>query len=499
VAAHAPESGPTGGRRTAWLALLAILLVAIAGYGVVARERLAAGDPGGAAAPGEPISAVQAEGTSLVAVGRVEGLPRACTAWLLDVAAAPEAPAHAVTAGRCLGIEDTATVLAAEPVEGASVVFAAFAPATGASRAAPVQVEVEQVAWASMRGVDLAVLRLADTYGALSARGVRPIAAAAPPGAGAQLLMAGVPIEGLPEPERTVRGVRCSAGEAVDLVESPWFWPRAQSSDCTGFLEGSTGSPVLDPGGRAVGMAVTSTVGAESAEPCYEDAACAVGAGQQPVGDVTYLTAVAGLASCFPDGTFRTGGACPLEDPAGVVAALPQADTVRPGGAALVTVEGRPPGAAVRWRIAAVGEVDCSDPQGWRASRLEGGTLTLRMPVVRGFVLACVGSASQPTPIVLGADAAAPDAGEVGLVQREVPGGVLVRPTSDSGGVTGFRWTSGPSGSIDCATAEGWVRYRGQPALVEVADLPMTVCVVGLDDAGNATAPVAVEVSPPGE
>ena len=57
-----------------------------------------------------------------------------------------------------------------------------------------------------------------------------------------------------------------------------------------------------------------------------------------------------------------------------------------------------------------------------------------------------------------------------------------------------FRWVSGPVDSIDCATAEGYVEYRRVPATIQAADLPSTVCVIGIDEAGNESEPAAITV-----
>ena len=57
-----------------------------------------------------------------------------------------------------------------------------------------------------------------------------------------------------------------------------------------------------------------------------------------------------------------------------------------------------------------------------------------------------------------------------------------------------FRWVSGPVDSIDCATAEGYVEYRRVPATIQAADLPSTVCVIGIDEAGNESKPAAIKV-----
>ena len=71
------------------------------------------------------------------------------------------------------------------------------------------------------------------------------------------------------------------------------------------------------------------------------------------------------------------------------------------------------------------------------------------------------------------------------------PGGAGVRPARSS---AQFRWVSGPVDSIDCATAEGYVEYRRVPATIQAADLPSTVCVIGIDEAGNESKPAAITV-----
>lgn len=479
---------------------MSLLLVGIAGYGIVVRDRLAAGAPDTAATAGDLILPAQARGTSLAAIGRVEGLPEPCTAWLLDVGAGAEQPAHAVTAGRCVGIDDSATVVAGEPVEGASVEFSTYAAGAAASRVDPVRVAVAEVAWASMRGGDLAVLRLGATYGELAAQGVEAIGAAPPLDPGGQVLVAGVPVEGLPDGQRNLRGTRCAVGPTTDVLEAPWLWTAAQSSDCTGTLPGSAGSPALDGSGRAVGMVSTSTIDSGQLRDCYQARPCEVGAdGVTVEPDATYLVDVAGVSQCFPGGVFRLGAQCPLEDPAGVVDATAQSTTARPLGQVPILVAGQPGGAAVGVRVGALGAVECADPAGWRSTLVTDGTITVVMPVVNGFALMCIGGPGQPTAVVIEADVTAPDAGLVGLDQRAVEGGVEVRPTSESATLTQFRWVAGPTGSIDCATAEGYAEYGGEPALIEVADLPTTVCLVGIDGAGNATSPVAIEVALPGQ
>ena len=116
------------------------------------------------------------------------------------------------------------------------------------------------------------------------------------------------------------------------------------------------------------------------------------------------------------------------------------------------------------------------------------------LPTDEGFTLVCVGSADQPTEIVIKADGTAPDPGTIELTTTKVEGGVQVEPVFDPPELTAFRWVSGPVDSIDCATAEGYVEYRRVPATIQAADLPSTVCVIGIDEAGNESKPAAIKV-----
>jgi hypothetical protein len=80
------------------------------------------------------------------------------------------------------------------------------------------------------------------------------------------------------------------------------------------------------------------------------------------------------------------------------------------------------------------------------------------------------------------------------LTTTPVEAGVQVEPVFAPPELSAFRWVSGPVDSIDCATAEGYVEYRRIPATIQAADLPSTVCVIGVDAAGNESTPAAITV-----
>jgi hypothetical protein len=539
-----------GHKRPLWLAALAALVTFLALYGAYSRQ---SADTGGEDSPSSPAGLFQqsqAAGTSLTAVGRTSGLAEPCTAWLLDVGASGDAGAFAVTSARCVGQADPATVASGLDVKDANVEFNAFAPLTTAKQPDLVKAPIEAVEWASVRGTDLAVLRLGATYGELADRGVRPIRPVAAAEKGAEILIAGVPVEGIEPDQQYLRGSRCQAGETSDVLEGGLLWHDAQGSDCAGILRGSAGSPVFNPAGEAVAMVTTTTIGATQETACALGLACRVSedGGISVKEDTSYMLPVSALAGCFPKGTFALGGDCALEDPATVLPAEAVAPVARPGSTVAVRLTGDLPAgidstAAIEVKQGKLGTVDCLDQQDWlgaaeaaaqeaadsglgangsaaSASAAPGATPGLDVgpgaaadpgagvaatapgqwsyPVIlpsdEGFTLVCIGSAAQPTQVVIEADGTAPDPATIALTTTKVEGGAQVEPVFAPPELSEFRWVSGPVDSIDCATAEGYVEYRRVPATIQAADLPSMVCVIGIDAAGNESKPAAIKV-----
>jgi Trypsin-like peptidase domain len=552
-----------GHKRPLWLAALAALVTFLALYGAYSRQ--SSDGPGGdsPASPAGLFQQSQAAGTSLTAVGRTTGLAEHCTAWLVDTGAAADAGAYAVTSARCVGQADPASVMTGRELEDAHVEFNAFAPLTTAKQPDLVKATVEAVEWASVRGTDLAVLRLGATYGELAGRGVRPIDPVAAAEQGAEILIAGVPVEGIEPNQQYLRGSRCQVGETTDVLEDGLLDYDVQASGCAGILGGSAGSPVFNPAGEAVAMVTTTTIGATEQTACALGLPCQVAddGGISVKGDTNYMVPVAALAACFPAGVFTLGGQCALEDPAGVVPARAVAPVAKPGATVVVQLEGDLPegfasATSIKVKQGPLGTVDCSAADGWlgaaqaaakaaldagvgadqaapaevqgsasaspEASPGVGGdserpgatpaagspagaasdTATAPglwlypaiLPQDEGFTMVCVGSASQHTEVVIRADGTAPDPGTIELTTTAVEAGVMVEPVFDPPELSQFRWVSGPYDSIDCATAEGYVEYRRVPATIQAADLPSTVCVIGIDEAGNESKPAAIKV-----
>lgn len=192
-----------------------------------------------------------------------------CTAFLLETPA-QSAPAYALTNGHCFDLNAYATRLGEES-DGA-ITFNHFVDTAGSA----VKVRIARVAWSSMKGVDLAVVRLESTLAALEARGVQPLRLASVPDAGTHVESVGVPVAQIPAAEQFLRRSSCSAGERVPrLVEGPWSWYDVIPFDCKGIVQGSSGSPLLDAtSGDVVGVINTTTFLGERLTPCYPGRPC---------------------------------------------------------------------------------------------------------------------------------------------------------------------------------------------------------------------------------
>lgn len=538
-----PPAAPSGGRlarlagrrgasgRPLWLALVAAVVVGLAVLAVMRQQETRNEQVSDPAAPSGLVMPDQGRATALAAVGLLRGVDKPCTAWVVATGPAvtamagmdaqtgspapssatgaqfgnwaeamPDSPAFAVTTGRCLGLADANTVVSDRGLSEVSLGVNAFASLTSSVASPITWVPVAEVVWASARWIDLAVLQLGVSYAELAASGVLPVEAVAPVSPGEQVLAAGIPIGGIAADQQYLRVTRCAAGDQVGVLESGMFWSPAQSSDCGGFRLGSAGSPLFNPSGQAVGMLTTSTVGARGLEPGEGD--CGVGRACEVTAENvsfqsgrSYLQPVVDLAPCLASGSFLLGGQCALEQPGGVVPATADPPAGRPGATVLLTLGQVPTG--VRAAAHAAGDLagtDCFSRSGWSRPRpVRNWELRLELPSSPGWMLACIGSAQQPTPVVVEVDARAPDATTAVLRIVEIPGGREVVPVPAPPHLVAFLWTSGPQG-MDCAAAEGYTKFRGVPAVIQADDLPATVCLIAVDQAGNRSDPVAREV-----
>ncbi|MBX3030137.1 MAG: trypsin-like peptidase domain-containing protein [Chloroflexi bacterium] len=440
-----------------------------------------------------------------------------CSAVLIRPAAGDppaDAPAYALTNGHCVDLFDATTVRRDSTVEPGSATISFGVRADGTPER---QVAVTHVRWATMKGTDLAVVELAEPLADLLGAGLRAYPLADPPSPGTPVVVVGgpAPIDG---GDRVLRLAACTAGASVDLFERHWTWFGFPANDCADIRPGSSGSPVLDPAtGALVGLVNTTTQGSEGTSDCAMGRPCEVTAeGLASVPDAVYGPAVRLLAGCFDASwTFTGPGAdCPL-DPGDGIGAVSWTMTANPGATTItgdfpspstwaIALTG-PPTGLTRMRLATgrPGALDCHDLAAYGPLVVvpEDGLYDPPLPTEGGSHLTCLigvardepdaWAAAVRFPMVLRVDIdRIPPLVPVELSVRELPEGWMVEPVFQPPELSLFDWKWGPPDTTDCADPTDYTPYRRFPMTLERADAPIRLCVVGYDDANNATPPL---------
>jgi hypothetical protein len=386
------------------------------------------------------------------------------------------------------------------------------------TRNAFLRIRATRVAWATMKGIDLAVLELEGTLGDLAGKGLKPHPlAAASPLAGAPVWWAGMPSTFIPPGESYLRRGTCSAGGITTLIEARWLWYDQIRSDCPDAYGGASGSPLFDSSGSVAGIIGTTTSLSLAGGPdydCYQNRPCAV-TGSEPLvePDTSYSSPVAHLAACFNNGVFSLSGGCPLDngvqlipDAGGVVATMPE-------------VDGHPPRWNVRltgdlpyyaWKQVPIAAADCRDPNGYSQpiALASAPVITADLDRREGDYLLCV--VAGPTPAIGGSWQPFRNPA---VVRRSVDAQPLIAIPDYSLGYTGlaYRLTfndfapavglaiskRGNPGAVDCYDSDGYRPMISVPPVVFPRDFPHRICVWLADKAGNQSPPMQFDFGPP--
>lgn len=276
------------------------------------------------------------------------------------------------------------------------------------------------------------------------------------------------------------------------------------------MLGGSSGSPLIADG-EIVSVINTTNGGVspELGDTCYLGKPCEVSgttATFEP--DTSYGVDIAGIGSCFVDGVFALGEACPLPgttldavngggiynldgvDEAGFRAEL----EILPGaGVEVAVLQGLPIGDGRT----------CTDPAAYADADVvavdpsaDTAQLPVSLPGTHGFSLVCAavpGKEDAAARFVFSSDgvgsATAPRLAVSGLGD----GGVMVDPLFEIPDIANLHVLYGPPASTDCADRDAYFPYRRQSFFIEAEELPVRFCAVGFNMAGNES-PVSEQV-----
>ncbi|MFV0319528.1 MAG: trypsin-like serine peptidase [Microbacterium sp.] len=450
-----------------------------------------------AVVPAPPLDAAELEVYGGVA--RVD-LASSCTASLVETGV-DTAPAYLLTNGHCIGLDTGPANRTVVDEEGFGQ--AHFFAVAGAAEADVLDVPVVRFEYGTMRGIDVAVVRLDATLGELRAAGAVPLSVgAAVPAEGLDVVNIAAPTQNVMPEEWVLRKGECTLGATADVIEGRWLWFDAPRNDCPGVLGGSSGSPLI-AGGEIVALLNTTNTGVpvERGDTCYLGKPCEVdGDAAVFVPDTSYGTQVAGVGDCFVDGVFALDGGCPLP-----VTTLWDIDGGGIFGADGTDGIGLEPELALRGDTAeevaviqnvALGDASrCTDPVAYAdASRVtlvpdaeEPVVVPITLPTENGFVLACAavpGQEQLAARFVFSIDAVPPAFGPQLLVE-DVGDAIMIDPLFDLPDISEIWMLYGSPDEVDCADRDAYASYRRQPVFLDKSELPARFCAVGFDLAGN--------------
>lgn len=448
------------------------------------------------------------------AIGRLNS-DDTCTAVLIAPGDNPAAPATIVTNGRCVGAFGANEAFTDREVADWTVQFNNFIDTVDAQ----VELPVQRIVYATTSGTDVALLELGATVQELADAGIMPLALAATDAEpGKRVVAISMALDEESAESSFLRATTCTLDDQTDLLEFVWQWHDAWRNDCSDMTHENAGSPLLDvEDNSVVALSSTTTAGSDQGD-CYLDRPCEIGAdGVMVREDTNYAVSVAGLAACFSaDGVFDvTLDACPL----------PGVELIGVSGAPMatqpVTVDSEGNVLPITWnatvssglfshyrtKIGPVTTTDCRDLAGYTEplALADGGLIDAALPLEDGlYVLCVIGGNSEVVDETWqnSADAISIRA-EIDSTPPTIEPLVAVRELDDVWRI-GYRYTPpeitaylfkiGPLAAVDCTDlADYFDPGQGEIDLAQ-ADGPYTLCVIAIDQAGNAAPPLDLTI-----
>ena len=481
----------------------------IAAVAALAVGALVSAAPGGSAdpAPRAPTDAPLLRSTDPGAerfrpVGRLKASSQ-CTATLVTPpgrpsGAAPEARALVLTAGHCVGLLPANEVrIDQDAPRNWTFTPAYFVDTVDQHRSFP----VTSTRYATMKGVDLAVLELEATYADLAVIDVRPMEiSAAPPSDDTSIEAVHLPVTGVPSDQQYLRRSFCRTAAPTDLAEGQWVWRGTSPNDCAGVAGGSSGGLVVQRDGNRVASVLNTTVETSVSGVCKVGRPCEIGSGGAVLRPGTsYAIGASALARCSLDDIGEPS--CPLDPGRGVApqdgrGAVQSKDarwdaTLNAGGHAYARIKTGP-----------LGRTDCRNPAGYGPpfAVADRPRVTDPLPSREDFYVLCAVSGPPWTPSRFASHATVqvddtPPTVDPVVSARDLGTQWAVEPIYQIYEIVHYEIKYGARAEVDCADPSGYQPYRRFPAFL-AKTREWRYCAIGHDLAGNTTPPRTVDLTP---
>jgi trypsin-like peptidase len=423
-----------------------------------------------------------------------------------DDRAGDDASAWVATNGHCVAFPATNVVVREQPGQG-FVVFNFFIDTTSRQ----VQVPIRRMAYATMKGQDIALVELSARIGELRRAGFepwRPVLRVPEPDE--LVVVVGAPSQRNPQLSYLRLAACPLAGRAAFVYEFTWHWYGFARTRCLDLLPGSSGSPVISRRtGRIVALVNTTNAFAEPYSTCQPDSPCEpVGTGAvQPPG-TSYATPMIRIDRCFDHiGEFDLNGSgCPLDPGTNTEHAPATLGSINPFLADVpigparstwsVRITG--PHAYYRYKVVRIPDDDCRDLRGYSdvMSITTTPVIADPLPSVEGHYMLCsIGGSTRrwggdwqsvdfPTVTRVRIDMT-PSTLAAPIAITETPTGYFVEFITLGIEVSTYRYKVGPAGETRCTEGSDYRLAILEFITVPKGGRPQVFCAVPYDAAGN--------------
>jgi len=424
--------------------------------------------------------------------------------WDEDDPRAGDASAWVATNGHCVDFPGTNEVLRDLPGRG-SVTFDYFVD----TQARQLRVPISRIAYATMKGDDIAFVELAVRVDELRRAGFEPWRPALTlPTSDEPVVIVGAPLQSDAR-LAYLRLASCRLEGRVPLVlEYIWHWYDFLRTNCADVQPGSSGSPVISRRtGRVVGLLNTTNASAPWYTACQIDSPCEpTGVVATQPSDTSYATPMIGIERCFAAGEFDADApGCPL-DPgtglrlsAGNLGATNPSLTTSPLILPRRTWGVRPTAAPYfRYKVVRLPGGDCRDLRGYGEVRstAQSPQIDDALPAIDGFYMLCTigGPSRRWGPDWQSVDHPTSARVYIDTVPSTVPAPIRITP---SGGgyfvqfftagneVAQYTVKVGPAGETSCADDSGYRYQFFEFMTVPVSSRAQVFCAIPYDAAGN--------------
>lgn len=337
-----------------------------------------------------------------------------------------------------------------------------------------------------MKGTDLAIIELDHTNRELQKAGILPLKIASKsPEKGALVHAFGYPIF---LEQSGLRGSRGELGGSSMVAEFLWLWKDFYSVFMKDISSGSSGSPVFEDLSTGVwGMINTTTIGGtgtcELGAPC--EFAPAIAPNIKP--ETTYLFDIRNIITSFNSkGIFDINlNTNVLEKPSGFTVSL-ELGNRNFGKKDLEEKKLTFTSSSFQttsYRLDAFENYDWNNSAGFLPMTNE--FTSVNFPEKEGFYVLTLQSNGNKNRLTFKMDFTGPDVSLIKLEQSKVEDGIFINPVFVYPELVGYNWKFGPLATCDCSDTTDYQPFTRNAEFVGNNELPIKVCVIGNDLAGN--------------